>query len=390
MKTETMTLNMGPQHPSTHGVLRLVMELDGENIVNCTPHIGYLHTGIEKSMENRTYHQVIPLTDRMDYLSPITNNLAYVLAVEKLLGLEDVPERAQYIRVILAELSRIASHLVALGTHVMELGAVTVFMYGFREREQILDLFETATGVRMMTSFIRIGGVAADLPAEFVEKLQDFLKIFPSRVDEYETLLTNNPIWLRRTRGVGLLPKEVALAYGLSGPNARASGIDWDLRKKEPYCGYEKFDFQVPLGEEGDVYARYRVRMAEMRQSHRILTQALENLPPGPYRSSDRKVVFPPKDELHTGMEALIHHFKLATEGFSPPTGEVYQGIEGPRGEIGFYLVSDGGAKPWRVRVRPPSFLNVQAIPAILNGCLIADAIAAIGSLDFVLGEVDR
>ncbi|MBI2876556.1 MAG: NADH dehydrogenase (quinone) subunit D [Candidatus Tectomicrobia bacterium] len=390
MKTETMTLNVGPQHPSTHGVLRLVMELDGENIVNCTPHIGYLHTGIEKSMEHRTYHQVLPLTDRMDYLSPITNNLAYVLAVEKLLGLEDVPERAQTIRVILSELSRIASHLIALGTHVMEMGAITFFMYGFREREQILDLFETVAGVRMMTSYIRIGGVAADLPPEFIEKLRDFLKIFPSRVDEYETLLTHNPIWLRRTQGVGILPQEVALSYGLTGPNARASGIAWDLRKDEPYCGYERFDFEVPVGERGDVYDRYRVRIAELRQSHRILTQALEGLPPGPYRSANRKVVFPPKDELHASMEALIHHFKLATEGFSPPAGEVYQGVEGPRGEIGFYLVSDGGTRPWRVRVRPPSFLNVQAIPALLQGCLIADAIAAVGSLDFVLGEVDR
>ncbi len=389
IRTETMVLNMGPQHPSTHGVLRLVLELDGETIIRCVPHIGYLHTGFEKTFEDKTFHQVIPITDRMDYLAPLSNNLAYCLAVEKLLGLE-VPERAQYLRVILVELQRIASHLVWLGTHGLDLGAVTPFWHTFRERDMILDLFEGISGVRMMTSHIRIGGLALDILPGWADQLREFLRIFPKRVDDYEGLLTRNRIWVQRTQGIGVLSAADAIALGVSGPILRASGVAHDLRKAEPYCGYERFDFEVPVGQNGDVYDRYRVRLAEMRQSHRIITQALEGLPEGDFKIRDWRYTLPTRQEIKTSMEALIFHFKFVSEGFSAPVGEVYRPIEGPKGEIGFYIVSDGGRKPWRCRVRPPSFVNLQALPKIAEGRLIADLVAMIGSIDIVLGEVDR
>jgi len=388
-QTETMILNMGPQHPSTHGVLRLELELDGETVVKATPHIGYLHTGFEKNMEYKTYHQCIPYTDRMDYLSTVSNNLAFTMAVEKLLGLE-VPPRAECVRVIWAELNRIGSHLVWLATQALELGAATPFLYAFSEREKILDLFEMASGVRMMTSYNRIGGLMADLPAGWSEKLVEFLREFPAKVDEYETLLTNNPIWLRRTKGVGVLSGADALKYSLSGPNLRASGVNWDIRKSSPYLLYDQFDFRVPVGEVGDTFDRYIVRILEMRESVRIINQALKVLPTGPVRTDNPKVVFPEKERIKSSMEDLIHHFKLATEGFSPPAGEVYFSVEGPRGEMGYYIVSNGSNMPWRVRVRPPSFLNVQAIPFLIEGKMIPDVIAIVGSMDFVLGEVDR
>lgn len=389
LKTETMVLNMGPQHPSTHGVLRLVLELDGETVLRCVPHIGYLHTGFEKTYEDKTYHQCVPMTDRMDYLAPLSNNLAYCLSVEKLLGIE-VPERAQYLRVILAELQRISSHLVWLGTHCLDLGAVTPFWYGFREREMILDLFEGLSGARLMTSHIRIGGLALDILPGWADKLREFLRIFPSRVDDYEALLTNNRIWVQRTQGVGILSAEDAISFGAVGPILRASGVKHDLRKAEPYSLYERFDFEVPVGTNGDVYDRYRVRVQEMRQSHRIITQALDGLPEGDFKIRDWRYTLPTREELKSSMEALIYHFKFVTEGFQAPVGEVYRPIEGPKGEIGFYIVSDGSRKPWRVRVRPPSFINLQTLPAMAEGRLVADLVAMIGSIDIVLGEVDR
>jgi len=389
IRTETMVLNMGPQHPSTHGVLRLVLDLEGETVVRCVPHLGYLHTGFEKTFEDKTYHQCIPITDRMDYLAPLSNNLAFCLAVEKLLGIE-APERAQYLRVILVELQRICSHLVWLGTHSLDLGAVTPFWYTFRERDQILDLFEELSGVRMMTSYIRIGGLALDLPPGWLEKLREFLAIFPSRVDDYEALLTRNPVFLQRTRGVGELSAKDAIALGASGPVARASGIAHDLRKAEPYCVYDRFEFDIPVGERGDVYDRYRVRVAEMRESHRIITQALEQLPDGDYKLRDWRYTLPPREAIKRSMEELIFHFKFITEGIRPPVGEVYRPIEGPKGEIGFYLVSDGSPRPLRCRVRPPSFINLQALPKICEGRLVADLVAILGSIDIVLGEVDR
>jgi len=384
-----MTINMGPQHPSTHGVLRLILELDGETVVKAVPVIGYLHTGFEKTAEAKKYQQVVTLVDRMDYLAPLSNNLGYVLAVERLMEVE-IPPRGQYIRVMLTELQRIASHLVWLGTHAMDIGAMTVFLYCFREREKILDLFEMVSGFRMHTSYFRVGGLAADLPAGFEQKVKAFIDEFPARVDDYEALLTNNEIWVERTRGVGFISAEDAIAFGVSGPSLRASGVNWDLRKARPYSGYERFDFEVPVRSEGDVYSRYLVRVAEMRQSARIVKQALEGLPEGPYNSSDRKVVPPPREELQTSMEALIHHFKLWTEGFRPPAGEISQSIEAPKGELLYYIISDGGPCPYRLRVRGPSFVNLQALPKMVEGRLIADVVAIIGSLDIVLGEVDR
>jgi NADH-quinone oxidoreductase subunit D len=389
IRTETMVLNMGPQHPSTHGVLRLVLDLEGETVVRCVPHLGYLHTGFEKTFEDKTYHQCIPITDRMDYLAPLSNNLALCLGVEKLLGIE-APERAQYLRVILVELQRICSHLVWLGTHSLDLGAVTPFWYTFRERDQILDLFEELSGVRMMTSHIRIGGLALDVPPGWIEKLRDFLAVFPSRVDDYEGLLTRNPVFLQRARGVGELSAADAIALGASGPVARASGVAHDLRKAEPYCVYDRFEFDIPVGERGDVYDRYRVRIAEMRESHRIITQALEHLPEGDYKIQDWRYTLPPREAIKRSMEELIYHFKFVTEGIRPPAGEVYRPIEGPKGEIGFYLVSDGSPRPLRCRVRPPSFINLQALPKICEGRLVADLVAILGSIDIVLGEVDR
>jgi NADH-quinone oxidoreductase subunit D len=387
--TRTMTLNMGPQHPSTHGVLRLVLELDGEVVLKCTPHIGYLHTGIEKGLESKRYQQGIPLTDRMDYLAPLSNNLAYVLAIEKALGIT-VPDRAQVIRVLLTELTRIKSHLVWLGTHALDIGAMSVFLYCFREREQILDLYEAVSGQRMMSTYFRVGGLAGDLPPGFEDQVQAFLDVFPRRLQEYEDLLTNNPLWRQRTVRIGTIKREDAIALGLSGPGLRACGVPYDVRKTHPYCGYERYQFEIPLGRNGDVYDRYQVRMGEMRQSHRIATQALQKLSPGPINVADPKLVPPPKPLLKKSMEALIHHFKLYSEGFHVPAGEVYLAIEAPKGELGCYLVSDGGPKPYRVHFRPPSFVNLESLPKMVEGRLVADVVAAIGSLDIVLGEIDR
>ncbi len=385
----TMTLNMGPQHPSTHGVLRLVLELDGEVVVKCTPHIGYLHTGIEKGLESKRYQQGIPLTDRMDYLAPLSNNLALVLAIEKALGIT-VPERAQTIRILLTELTRIKSHLVWLGTHALDIGAMSVFLYCFREREAILDLYEAVSGQRMMSSYFRVGGVAAELPPGFEAQVEAFLTTFPARLAEYEALLTQNPLWRQRTVGIGTITREDAIALGLSGPGLRACGVAYDVRKAHPYSGYERYQFEVPLGKQGDVYDRYLVRMAEMRQSHAIAGQALARLAPGPINVADPKLVPPPKRLLKTSMEALIHHFKLYAEGFAVPAGEVYQAIEAPKGELGAYLVSDGSPRPYRVHFRAPSFANLQAMPKMVEGRLVADVVAVIGSLDIVLGEIDR
>ena len=389
---ERMVLNIGPQHPSTHGVLRLVVELEGETIVQALPDIGFLHTGIEKTAEHKKYIQSITFTDRMAYLSPLHNELAYMLAVEKLVDV-DVPKRAQYIRVLLCELERIASHLVWLATHGLELGALSVFLYCFRERETILDIMEMVSGQRMMASYFRVGGVAWELPEGFEEAVEGFLNEFPARMAEYEDLLTQNPIWLERTQGIGVIDGETAIAVGLTGPSLRASGVDWDLRRDMPYSSYEEFEFDVPVAQEGDVYARYVVRMEEMRQAARIARQALEKVRETkgqPHISDNRKVVPPPREELDTSMEALIHHFKLWTEGFKPPVGEAYAAVEAPRGELGFYIVSDGSAKPYRWHMRAPSFVNLQALPIMSKGYLIADLIAIIASLDPVMGEVDR
>jgi len=387
--SRTMTINMGPQHPSTHGVLRLVLELDGEVVVKCVPHIGYLHTGIEKIAEAKRYIQVVPTTDRMDYLSPMSNNLAYSMAVEKLLGIE-VPERAQGIRVLMAELTRINSHLVWLGTHALDIGAMSVFLYCFREREKILDLYEMVGGQRMMSSYIRPGGLKEDLPPGFGDAVRAFLDEFPARVDEYEALLTENKLWLQRTQGVGVLKKEDAINLGVSGPTLRASGVPWDLRKSHPYQGYDRYDFEVPQGKNGDVFDRYMCRTAEMRQSARIARQALDRLPAGRVSADDPKLVPPPKDRVKVSMEALIHHFKLWSEGYAVPRGEAYVSVESPRGEFGCYIVSDGSNKPYRVHYRAPTFANMQALPRMVEGRLVADVVAVVGSLDIVLGEVDR
>jgi NADH-quinone oxidoreductase subunit D len=388
-RRDTMTINMGPQHPATHGVLRMVLTLDGETILESRPDIGYLHTGIEKTAEDKSYFKALVLTDRMDYLAPLCNNLAYSLAVEKLLG-TDVPERAKYARVILAELQRIASHLVWLGSSALDLGAQSVFLYCFREREQILDIFELCSGVRMMTSYIMPGGLQADLPPGFEERVRDFLSSFPKRLREYHRLLTNNRLWVDRTKGVAIISGDEAVAFGCSGPTLRGSGVAYDVRKYFPYSGYERFEFEIPLGSNGDVYDRYLVRMLEMEQSLRIIRQALDDLPDGRWQVDDPKIVPPLKYEISSNMEALIHHFKLYTEGYRPPVGEVYVRTESPKGELGFYLVSDGGPKPYRMHVRAPSFANLQALPRMIEGQLIADVVAAIGSIDIVLGEVDR
>ncbi|MFQ5946392.1 MAG: NADH dehydrogenase (quinone) subunit D [Anaerolineae bacterium] len=385
-----MVLNLGPHHPSTHGVLRILLELDGETVVRATPELGYLHTGIEKSAEGLTYTQAISLFDRTDYLAPLSNNLGYVMAVEKLLDIEEVPPRAQYLRVLLVELQRVASHLVWLGTQALDLGAISVFLYCFREREQITDVFELVSGARMMTGYIRVGGLAQDVPNGFEERVRGVLDTLPARIDEYEQMLTQNRIWVQRTRGIGVLSPEDAIDLGVSGPTLRGSGVDWDIRRSHPYCGYERFQFDVPLGTTGDVYDRYLCRVQEMRESLGIVEQALEGLPNGPVSIDDRKVVPPPREELPSSMEALIHHFKLWTEGFRPPVGEVYVTIEGPRGELGYYLVSDGSAKPYRVRIRPPSFANLQALSRMVEGHLLADVVATLASIDIVLGEVDR
>jgi NADH-quinone oxidoreductase subunit D len=385
----TLVLNMGPQHPSTHGVLRLILEIDGETVVRLRPEIGFLHTGIEKTCEAKFYQQVVPLTDRIDYLCPMTNNLAYCLAVEKLLGLE-IPPKAQWMRVLLNELTRINSHLVWLGTHAMDLGAMTVFLYCFRERENVLRLFEMVSGQRMMTSYFRIGGLALEPPLGFFERVKKFADPFPGNVDEYEGLLTGNPIFMMRTKGVAYLSAEDAIALGACGPTLRGSGIDIDLRRDAPYTGYENFKFKVPVRTEGDVFARYLCRVQELRESIGMVQQALAGMPEGPVKADAPKVVLPDREKMKTQMEALIYHFKIITEGFTVPAGEVYQAIESPRGEMGYYVVSDGTAKPYRVHMRAPSFANLQALPKMCEGQLIADVIAAIGSIDVVLGDIDR
>jgi NADH-quinone oxidoreductase subunit D len=386
---KTMILNMGPQHPSTHGVLRVLLEIDGETVVRMMPDIGFLHTGIEKTCEAKFYQQVVPLTDRIDYLCPMTNNLCYVLAVEKLLGLE-IPPRAQWIRVMMNELTRINSHLVWLGTHAMDIGAMTVFLYCFREREDILRLFEAISGQRMMTSYFRIGGIALEPPLGFFDRLRKFADKFPSRVDEYEGLLTGNPIWKMRTQGVAKISAEDAIALGASGPTLRGSGVDIDLRRDAPYTGYENFKFKVPLGKNGDVFDRYMCRVAELRESIGMVKQALDGLPSGPVKANAPKVVLPDREKMKTEMESLIYHFKIITEGFQVPEGEVYQAIESPRGEMGYYVVSDGSSKPYRVHMRSACLANMQTLPTMCEGRLIADVVAAIGSIDIVLGEIDR
>ncbi|NTW43555.1 MAG: NADH-quinone oxidoreductase subunit D [Anaerolineaceae bacterium] len=389
MTGETMLLNMGPQHPSTHGVLRLLLELDGEIVVNMIPDIGFLHTGIEKTIESKNYQQSEVLTDRQDYLNPSGNNLTYCLAIEKLAEL-DVPERAQAIRVILAELTRINSHLLWLGTSGMDLGALSMFLYCMRERELVLDIFELVSGQRMMTTYIRPGGLWRDVPDEFESTVRSFLKIMPRRIKEYEDLLKFNEIFLDRTKGIGVISSEDCLAYGLSGPVIRATGIAHDLRKKQPYSGYEKYDFDIPVHPEGDIYARYRVRVEEMTQSLRIIEQALNKMPKGPVRSNNRKYVPPPRSEIGVSMEALIHHFKLWTEGFKPPVGHVYVATESPRGELGCYMESNGTQYPYRVHMVTPSFVNLQALPLMSRGLYIADIVGIIGSIDIVLGDADR
>ena len=384
-----MVLNMGPQHPATHGVLRLVVEIDGETIVTVRPEIGYLHTGIEKTCEAKFYQQVIPMTDRINYLDPLSNNLCYCLAVEKLLDLE-IPERAQWIRVLLTELSRLNSHLIWLGTHAMDIGALTVFLYTFREREDILRLFEAVAGQRMMTSYFRIGGLAMEPPLGWLDRVQAFIKILPEKIDEYSNLLTGNPIFMNRLKGVGYLSPEDAVALGVTGPPLRASGVDWDLRRDMPYSGYEKFKFEVPTSTVGDTWARYEVRLIEMRESVKIIQQALDGMPSGPVKANAPKIVLPDREKMKTEMEALIHHFKIVTEGFPVPAGEVYQAIECGHGQTGYYVVSDGTAKPYRVHMRYPSFATLQALETMAKGRLIADLVAVIGSIDIVLGEIDR
>jgi NADH-quinone oxidoreductase subunit D len=406
IRQETMIINMGPQHPSTHGVLRLLLELDGETVVSCRPVIGYLHTGIEKNTEYRTWQQGVTFVTRADYLSPFFNELGYCLAVERLLGIE-APPRAQLLRVLFCELNRISSHLVWLATGGLELGAVSVMLYGFREREVLLEIFEATTGLRMNHAYIRIGGVIMDLQPGAEEKIYDFLRVMPGRIDEYETLLDDNPIWLQRNQGVGVLSAQDCLALGVTGPILRSAGVAADLRKDAPYCGYETFEFDVPVLDAADAYARYRIRLDEMRESMRIVEQCLERLEePGPVMVDDPKVAWPSRlsvgpdgignDPIYLrhimeeSMEALIHHFKMVTQGVEVPPGEVYQAVESPRGELGFYVVSDGGHQPYRVKIRDPSFVNLQSTAKMVEGSLVADAIAAIASIDPVMGGVDR
>jgi len=390
VRTETMTVNMGPQHPSTHGVLRLVLELDGETVVSVEPTVGYLHTGIEKTAEQKKWQQVIPLVERMDYLDAQSNSLAFALSVEKLLGIE-VPERVQHIRVLIAELQRISSHLVWFGTHAMEIGAITGMLYAFREREILMNLNELLAGFRFFPSYIRVGGLREDIPRGFKEACTAFLDRFPGKLDEYETLITKNPIWLDRTRGVGVITLEDCYAWGLFGPIARAAGGDYDVRRAFPYSGYDTYEFDVLGASNGDVYDRYIVRVAEMRESVKICRQALERITPvGQWAVNDRRIVPPPKDEVYTEMEALIQHFLIYSQGFTVPAGEAYVPIEGARGERGCYVVSDGSNRPWRVHLRAPSLMACQALHRFIVGGMIADVIAVIGSLDVVMGDVDR
>jgi len=386
---DIITVNMGPSHPATHGVLRIVLKLDGETVVKAVPHIGYLHRGMEKIAENRTYLQFLPYTDRMDYLGPLAANVGFCLAVEELLGIE-VPPRCQVLRVLCCELARIGSHLVWLGTHALDMGAATVFFHTFRDREWHYDLVEDLTGARLTTSYTRVGGVSRDADAKWLQDLRAFVDEFPRRVDEYESLLTRNAIWLKRTQGVGVIGAQDAIAYGMTGPSLRAAGVEYDVRKKRPYSGYQNYDFEIPTGSDGDVYDRYLVRLEEMRQSARILDQALRNISDGPVNIDDPKIFLPPKRKVLTSMEELIHQFMIVTEGFECPAGEVYHSTEVPKGELGFYIISTGGRAPYRLRIRSPSFNNISTLPLLVEGGLIADVIANIASLDPVLGEVDR
>src|SRR4051812_12458897 len=386
---DVMTVNFGPNHPSTHGVLRLVVDLDGEEVVGVRAVIGYLHTGFEKNMEQKTWWKAITYAPRIDYVSFQYNELVFVLAAEKLLEIE-VPPRATWMRMLLSELNRIHSHLVWLGTAALELGAISMFWYCFRERDRILDLFEMVAGYRMLTRYFQVGGLAEDVPPGFFDECAKFVEIMPGAIDDYEGLVDQSPIWAERTKGVGLLSADDAIALGQSGPVLRGSGVDWDLRREQPYLAYDRVDFRVPVYQEGDVWARYRVRMEEMRESVRIIDQALRRMPDGPWIADDRKVVLPPREELHTSMESLIHHFKIVTEGFRVPEGEVYATVESPRGELGCYVVSDGGARPWRVKFRAPSFVALEATATCMQDALVADLIAIVGSLDTVMGEVDR
>ena len=389
--TKTMMLNMGPQHPATHGVLRIVLHLDGEIVVEAIPYIGYLHRGIEKLCEHITYQQCLPYTDRMDYLASICNNIGFILTVEKLLGIQDdIPERAKVTEVILFELGRIESHLVGIGTHALDLGAMSAFMYCFKERERIYDILEVICGARLTTSYPRVGGLPLDIPDNFEEKVRNFIKIFPTTLNEVDKLLTKNRIWVERTKNIAKISAEVAINLSLSGPTLRASGVPHDLRKSNTYLDYDKYDFEVPVASDGDAYARYLCRMEEMNQSLRIVEQAINDLPDGPFVADLPEIVLPEKELTYTKMESLIRHFVLVYEGFKPPVGEVYHGVENPKGELGYYLVSDGSGKPYRMRVRGPSFVNMQAIPGMVKGALLADVIAAIGSIDIVLGEIDR
>jgi NADH-quinone oxidoreductase subunit D len=392
LRTETMTVNMGPQHPSTHGVLRLILELAGETVVSADATIGFLHTGIEKISEQKKWQQVIPLVERMDYLAAQSNSLAFALSAERLMGVEDrMPQRVKDIRVLLVELQRISSHLVSLGTHALEIGAVSVMMYCFREREIILNINEMIAGFRMFPSYIRIGGLREDLPPGFHAAVNAFLDRFPSKIDEYEALLTKNQIWLKRTRGVGVMSREDTIAYGLVGPVLRAAGVGYDVRKALPYSGYETYEFDVPVQQNGDVYDRYLVRIEEMRQSVRIARQAIQRIAPrGKYDIEDYRIVPPPKDKVYTEMEGLIQHFLIYSQGFTVPPGDAYVPVEGPRGEHGFYIYSDGSNRPYRIKLRPPSFYACQAVPKMIEGGMIADVIAVIGSTDVVMGDTDR
>ncbi len=391
LQTKEITLNMGPQHPSTHGVLRLVLELDGETVVKCTPYVGYLHRGIEKLSEGMTYMQALPLTDRLDYISSMANNVGYCLAVERLFGIE-APERAKFIRTMVCEMTRISSHIIWLGTHALDLGAMTPFLYSFREREWILDLFEKLCGARLTVSYPRIGGVRNDVSQEFLDSLYKFTEEFPRRIEEYETLIDQNRIWLKRTKGIGVISAEEAINWGLTGPTLRGSGVNYDIRKKFPYDAYDRVEFDVPLGKNGDVYDRYRCRMEELRQSTRIIRQCIEKLPEGPIMAPDApKFTLPPKDRVLADMESLIHHFVLITKGpMAAPEGEIYVATEVPKGELGFYIVSDGTGRPYRMRVRAPSFVHASVLPRLCEGGLVADVIANIGTIDIVLGECDR
>lgn len=389
LMTREVTLNMGPQHPSTHGVMHLILHMQGEKIVKAEPDIGFLHRGMEKIAENLLYPQFVPYTDRLDYLSSMTNNLGYVMAVEKLIGLE-IPERGQYVRVIASELSRISSHLLAVGAWGLDLGAITLVLYAFREREMVMDLFEMLCGARLTYNYMKIGGVRGDLPPGFIERCREFVRLFPKRVDEYEGLLTGNRIWLQRNKGIGIVSAEDAINLGLTGPSLRGSGVQWDIRKDEPYLVYDRFDFKVQVGENGDCFDRYMCRVEDMRQAARIVDQALDQLPEGPVNADAPEFVAPPRKDISTNMEALIHHFKLISHGFKPPVGEVYVSIESPKGELGYYVKSDGTEKPFRVKIRAPSFVNLQSVDPLSRGLYFADVVAVISSLDPVFGEVDK